>query len=70
MAEVVVLRQSAPFRWDAERGLLVYDGSGDPDPNWKWIPEKGGYEPVDPPSGDRVFDRRLGAWVNVSQVEN
>lgn len=70
MAETYVFRQTAPFRWDAERGVLVYDGSNDPDPNWKWVPEKGGYEPVDSESGDRVFDRRLGAWVYLREAVN
>lgn len=54
-----------PFRWDYERNLLVYDGSEDPDPHWRWNAEQGGYEPVD--SMDQVFDRRVGIWVYVSQ---
>lgn len=64
----IVIRQSAPFRWDTERGVLVYDGKDDPDPNWKWNADKGGYEPVD--SDSQIFDRRIGAWIYTPQVVN
>lgn len=58
----------APFRWDRERQVLVYDGSHDPDPDWKWNAAKGGYEPVD--SDLRIFDRRIGVWVYAPATVN
>jgi hypothetical protein len=54
-------REYVPFRWDARKGVLVYDGTGDPDPEWRWNDALMGYEPVD--SYDKIFDRRLGAWI-------
>jgi hypothetical protein len=63
-----LVRSNSPFRWDPERQVLVYDGTDDPDPNWKWNADKGGYEPVD--TVDRIFDRRIGAWVFTPQTVN
>lgn len=57
-----VVVSGAKFVWDAKLGALVYDGTDDPDPRWKWNQAKGGYEPSDDIPGE-VFDRRIGQWI-------
>lgn len=49
------------FVWDADAQLLRYDGSEDPDPDWNWVAEKHGYEPVN--SDHKVWDPRIGMWI-------
>lgn len=51
----------ARFRWDRDEQLLIYDGSNDPDPDWKWVPERGGYVPVN--SAEKIWDIHRAMWV-------
>lgn len=55
------------YVWDPKDQVLRYDGTEDPDPDWKWNPEKNGYEPVD--SMNKVWDRRFGGWVFVQLAD-
>lgn len=50
-----------PFVWDLEAEVLRFNGAGDPDPDWTWVPEKWGYEPVN--TYEKVWDARVGMWI-------